>query len=154
MKLNRICLYLLITLFFSINVFAGDDKQLLDLVNGLFQSEPVRCSNNDKCYCLEFKSKSNVPLRFFKSQFCKKQIPSEKHTVSFVSWDKEGNKVDEGDYSINGKMIGNWVSWHPNGVKASEGLYSDGKPVGVYRSWHKNGKLASQGQYKDGNISG
>lgn len=154
MKLNRVCLYILIALFFSINVFAGDDKQLLELVNGLFHEEPVRCNNNDKCYCLEHKSKSNVTLRYFKSQLCIKQISYEKQVVSFISWDKDGHKVDEGDYSINGKMIGNWVSWHPNGVKASEGKYSNGKPVGVHKSWHKNGKFASKGQYKDGNMDG
>ncbi len=154
MKWNRICFYLLVILFFSINVFANDDKQMLDLANRLFQTTAIQCSDNDKCYCVEYKSKVNIPQRYVKSQFCKKDTSSDKQMFSFISWDKEGHKVDEGDYSMDGKMIGNWVSWHPNGEKAAEGLYSDGEPVGVHITWHKNGKRASKGQYLDGKMDG
>ena len=78
--------------------------------------------------------------------------------VSINFWDKNGGKlVDEGNgvailvsssNQIESKMSyknnvlhGKCETWFPNGLKATEFFYEEGKPVGSWKYWDENGKL-------------
>jgi len=49
---------------------------------------------------------------------------------------------------------GLFVSYHENGMVASEGYYENGLEIGVWRDFHENGQLASEGSYVDGKEEG
>jgi antitoxin component YwqK of YwqJK toxin-antitoxin module len=45
---------------------------------------------------------------------------------------------------------GLFQAFHPNGQKASEGLYQEGVEHGLWRDFHENGQIAAEGQYAEG----
>ncbi|GFO57574.1 hypothetical protein GMSM_45810 [Geomonas sp. Red276] len=49
---------------------------------------------------------------------------------------------------------GLFVSYHKNGIVASEGNYENGLEPGVWRDFHENGQLASAGSYVNGKEDG
>ena len=154
MKYNTVLLICIILLGFYNNSYADQDRELIELAEKLFQTTPIPCQENHKCYCMEYKLKtSKLSLRYTRSQFCKKEISPGSFGFQFTSWDKNGNILDEGFY-LNGKLNGKFVSWHPNGIKESEGQYENGKAVGLFTKWHDDGSLSIQGYYKDGNFDG
>lgn len=49
----------------------------------------------------------------------------------------------------DGKKIphGTCTMFHPNGAKAGEGAYVDGKENGIWRAWREDGTLRMEGKY-------
>ena len=61
-------------------------------------------------------------------------------------WDERGALLREGDYA-NGLREGDWVEFHPSGLKRSEGLLHVGQNEGPWRYWHENGARMAEGSY-------
>jgi hypothetical protein len=133
---------------------AGDNKEVIDQMKNIFNVEPTPCQDNNKCYCYEITATAEapslfLPLRFSKAQYCPVEVRPGHILLAFKSWDKDGNKVDEGCF-LNKEKDGLWTGWHPNGVKDGEFYYANGKLKGQFTTWHDNGQISSQGYHKDG----
>ena len=154
-KLVLVLLSLFLPVLLPVNIMPHDNKELLDQIRRIFNIEPTPCQDEKGCYCLEFTAKADspLPLRYAKSKVCPVEVRVGRIILAFKSWDRDGNKVDEGRF-INGKMDGVWTSWHPNGAKAGELHYTTGKQNGKFSTWHDNGQIAVQGYYKDDTANG
>ncbi|MDA3960925.1 MAG: hypothetical protein PF961_09060 [Planctomycetota bacterium] len=63
---------------------------------------------------------------------------------------EDGTPLAEG-YLNNGKPIGPWRYWHPNGVLARSGSFLGGShPTGEWKTWSSNGIRISHGSYENG----
>lgn len=56
------------------------------------------------------------------------------------------NAIEEGEYK-NGRKIGTWVRYYPNGKKQSEISYVNGRPKGAYKTFYNNGKVEEEGSW-------
>jgi hypothetical protein len=154
-KIALVFLFLFLSvLLLPLNTGAEDNKEVIDQLKKIFNVEPTPCQDNKKCYCYEIAPTAEapslvLPLRYAKVQYCPVEVREGYIVFAFKSWDKGGNKVDEGRF-LNKEMDGLWTSWHPNGVKEGEGYYKNGKQNGPFTTWHDNGKIAVQVNYKDG----
>lgn len=54
----------------------------------------------------------------------------------------------------DGRKVGRFVSFWPDGQRRVEALYTGDTINGVYRSWHANGRLAELRHYLDGHERG
>jgi antitoxin component YwqK of YwqJK toxin-antitoxin module len=118
------------------------------LLQQLIPSRAAPCPNRKDCYCNEYSTKTALPLRYSRAQYC--PVTSKGHlVVQFTTWDQHANKVDEGQY-VDGEMEGDWVSWHANGTKEGQVLYVHGLRQGQELTWHLNGVKAGETYYKDG----
>ncbi len=54
----------------------------------------------------------------------------------------------------NGRFVGTFKSWYPNGERRAKGKYEAGKRIGTWKYWHDNGSLSGQGVWTDGKESG
>ncbi|MEO8360377.1 MAG: hypothetical protein ABI672_10135 [Vicinamibacteria bacterium] len=54
----------------------------------------------------------------------------------------------------DGRKVGRFVSFWPDGQRRVEALYTGDVIDGVYRSWHANGRLAELRHYVDGHEVG
>ena len=59
-----------------------------------------------------------------------------------VKRNARGNIVRNGSYTLS----------HPNGKKAFEGTYRNGKLHGTFRYWDPSGNLISQGRFRNGEL--
>jgi antitoxin component YwqK of YwqJK toxin-antitoxin module len=60
----------------------------------------------------------------------------------------------EGEY-LNGKKVGAWVFFHPNGKTEQKGKYDNrGRPVGEWKWYYEDGKLLREETYIDGLVNG
>jgi antitoxin component YwqK of YwqJK toxin-antitoxin module len=55
-------------------------------------------------------------------------------------------------YDDRGNKRGQWISFHPNGVLASEGTYMNDKKNGIFKTYDKKGDLISLEKYRDGEL--
>ena len=55
---------------------------------------------------------------------------------------------------LTNRKHGDWVWWHSNGQKNTEGRYQYNKPVGKFTWWYADGQLATEGEYVDGLQNG
>lgn len=92
-------------------------------------------------------------------------------------WDRQGNKVMEGEYAdgdksgvwlewrdgrktsegsyVAGKQVGEWTRWYDTtGQKQSVTTYVDGVATGTARRWHPDGKVAEEGSFEAGKRAG
>jgi len=60
----------------------------------------------------------------------------------------EDQKVEEGRYQ-DGKKIGVWTAWYPNGVMKNRITFENGRPFGKAIMYHENGKVAEEGLWKN-----
>lgn len=56
------------------------------------------------------------------------------------------NTIEEGEYN-NGRKVGLWVRYYPNGTKQSEISYINGRPKGEYKTFYNNGKVEEEGSW-------
>ena len=127
------------------------DEPLRNQLSELVPANAKPCQENKTCYCVQYNTKTELPLRFSRTRYCPSVTgPS---AVQFTSWDRNNKKVDEGLYLKN-KMQGLWVSWYPNGNKAAESSYENGKQVGSFTTWHENGQIAITGKHANNNPHG
>ena len=56
------------------------------------------------------------------------------------------NTIEEGEYN-NGRKVGLWVRYYPNGTKQSEISYVNGRPKGEYKTFYNNGKVEEEGSW-------
>jgi len=70
----------------------------------------------------------------------------------FVTRDFYG-RYDE-YYEIDGKLDGEYKSWHRNGQLCFRCYYKDGQLDGEYKEWHDNGQLGVRSLYKCGERNG
>ena len=141
-------------LLFPLNTAAQDNKEVIDQLKKILNVELTPCQDNKRCYCYEIAPTAEapslfLPLRYAKCQYCPVEVREGHIVFAFKSWDKDGNKVDEG-YFLNKEKDGLWTSWHPNGVKEVEGDYKNGKQNGPFTKWYDNGQIAVQGNHKSG----
>jgi hypothetical protein len=156
-----ICQLLLIIPTFTDTVCtasAGDEisDELISILSKSIKFDPISCPDNTECLCVEVAAKLNIPLRYQYSKWC--PVDTENKRTSIGTWnvtmfDKEWNKIDEGQY-VNGKIHGRWISWGPNGTVIGEIFYEEGAPIGVFTSWHENGVKAVTGGYLKGKPDG
>jgi hypothetical protein len=150
-KMALVSLFLFLpALLLPLSTAAQDNKELIDQLKKIINVEPSPCQDDKKCYCYEITAIVETPLslRYAKAQYCPVEVRAGHIIFAFKSWDKDGNKVDEGHF-LNGKMDGLWIGWHPNGVKANELYFTNGKEDGQFIKWHDNGQIAFQGHYKE-----
>src|ERR1017187_1452864 len=57
-------------------------------------------------------------------------------------------KVEQGMYQ-DGKKVGVWTSWYPNGVVKNRITFDNGRPFGKAIMYHENGKVAEEGLWKN-----
>ena len=50
----------------------------------------------------------------------------------------------------NNQKSGNYLSWHQNGQKKTEGVYEEGKLTGLFIVWLENGLKKSDNTYSEG----
>lgn len=55
-------------------------------------------------------------------------------------------------YDDRGKKRGPWITFHPNGVLASEGNYMNDKKNGIFKTFDKKGDLLTLEKYRDGEL--
>jgi len=55
---------------------------------------------------------------------------------------------------INGKRIGEWLTFHENGQLEEIGNFEDGNKDGSWTTYHVNGQLRSKGNYKYDKMDG
>lgn len=60
---------------------------------------------------------------------------------------KPDQVVEEGDY-VDGKRVGVWKGFFPDGKTKHEITYKDGIPEGFARFYYKNGNIAEEGMWK------
>lgn len=53
----------------------------------------------------------------------------------------------------DGTRHGQFIAWHPNGVKASEGDYRGGKKNGRWLAWDDTGEMTLVEYYRDGKVA-
>ena len=66
-------------------------------------------------------------------------------------------EVDEGPLRVtikNGKMEGDFETYHDNGQLMEKSYIQNGEFVGSYKSYHPNGELLEKGNYKNGRKEG
>ena len=66
-------------------------------------------------------------------------------------------EVDEGPLRVrilNGKMRGDFETYHDNGQLMEKSYIQNGKFDGSYKSYHPNGELSEKGTYKSGKKEG
>ncbi len=61
---------------------------------------------------------------------------------------KDDQKVEEGRY-LDGKKIGIWTAWFPNGVMKNRITFENGRPFGKAIMYHDNGKVFEEGLWKN-----
>ena len=61
----------------------------------------------------------------------------------------DGKLKIEGQYDMEGKRTGLWISWYETGLKWSESYYIKGKRNGHSLTFYPNGKIRYIGEYKD-----
>jgi hypothetical protein len=116
--------------------------------------KPVTCPDG-KSGLLTTLKQTTLPLRYHSAGWCPtgETKGGRVNQWRFTGYDGAGRRVDEGEY-LEGRMHGNWTTWHPNGVKQAEGYYSNGEPIGFHTSWHDNGEIAVTMNYMDGKPDG
>ena len=141
--------FITLIIFISSSAFAEDvDGKALQWLNGIMEPEQVACLDREDCICIKYKH--SQLSRYSLARYCP-MVGLESYEVR--TWDKEGNKVDEG-YWLNGKPDGVWTSWHSNGVKAAESFSVNGKEEGKFTTWHDNGAISVVGYHKEGQNHG
>lgn len=65
-----------------------------------------------------------------------------KHTAKTLGFIKKGQRE------------GLWLTWHPNGSKATETYWQMDLMDGSFQTWYENGKTEIIGQTKDGEVDG
>jgi len=70
------------------------------------------------------------------------------YTGKFYSLHPNGQKAEEANFK-DGKPDGLAVGWYEDGQKKGEGNWKDGKKDGLFVEWHENGQKKLEGNYKD-----
>jgi antitoxin component YwqK of YwqJK toxin-antitoxin module len=83
----------------------------------------------------------------------------EDFTQIWTEYYEDGQKYFEvtptdGPYYQDGKKVGTWTIWHPNGIKSEVTTWKHGKRHGLYTSWYENGQKKEEKTYKDGKKEG
>lgn len=61
---------------------------------------------------------------------------------------KDDQKVEEGRYQ-DGRKIGIWTAWFPNGVMKNRITFENGRPYGKAIMYHDNGKVFEEGLWQN-----
>lgn len=82
-------------------------------------------------------------------------VNGQKQLHAFQSYFKDGNVKVQGLLTKDGKRIGTWESFYPDGKPWSVGTYDTaGVENGLKRVWYDNGKVRYQGQMVNGKSAG
>ena len=54
----------------------------------------------------------------------------------------------------NGKMVGAWTSFYPNGQEKQKGKYLNGEPHGDWTLWNEDGKVLAKFHFQKGKKTG
>lgn len=54
--------------------------------------------------------------------------------------------LEEGNY-LNGRKVGDWIKYWPNGSLKQEAFYKNGRPNGFIITYHKNGRINEKGTW-------
>ncbi len=57
------------------------------------------------------------------------------------------------DVYSNGILDGPSLEWYPDGTRRGEGTVRQGRPVGTFKEWHPNGVLASERVVADDGLT-
>gem|GEM_PF-3263974 len=71
----------------------------------------------------------------------------------FVFFHPNGSKASEGIYD-NGNREGQWIFYHDNGDTSRVTIYADDLPQGPSREYHDNGRIFFTANYVDGEFDG
>ena len=134
--LNLITTLTILFLFQVGPVYSGDKTtENSDEFNSLFSKlikwDPISCPGNSNCFCIDFKAKVNIPLRYKYSQWCSADSDNNrplKGIWEVTNFDTQWNKVEEGLY-LNGLMHGTWVTFGENGNITEQRTYKNGEVV-------------------------
>lgn len=69
------------------------------------------------------------------------------------TWTLHATRRESGRFHC-GQAEGRWKSWHNSGQPAWECDFVEGRPLGDFVSWHENGKVALRGSYGKPSSSG
>jgi uncharacterized protein len=98
---------------------------------------------------VEYSSKSG------RVEFCSKALPDGRWLFHgpYVGAHPNGIKGTQGQFT-DGKERGQWTTWDPNGQRTSNGDYWNGLRQGPWVTWYDNGGVASEGEYRDDREEG
>ncbi|MCA9521429.1 MAG: toxin-antitoxin system YwqK family antitoxin [Myxococcales bacterium] len=85
-------------------------------------------------------------------QWCVSKSSGERHGP-FVSWNRKGQKITQGEYK-GGQKHGVWRSWWENGTPWIVTLWKDGVKEGKQQFFHPNGQLQMEGSWQNGQRHG
>jgi antitoxin component YwqK of YwqJK toxin-antitoxin module len=71
-------------------------------------------------------------------------------TAVLIRYDTKGNEELSIPLNERGYMDGLYIKKYPNGQKAQEGIYSDGKRKDLWKYWYESGKLEKEIIFKEG----
>jgi hypothetical protein len=55
---------------------------------------------------------------------------------------------------INGKKVGEWITYHDNGTVKEIGEYINGEKIGLWEEYYNNGVICSREEYSNGRVEG
>ena len=67
---------------------------------------------------------------------------------------EQGFKIGEGITNAEGKRVGEWKQFYPDGALKSEGDFAEGRREGPWKFYAETGQLIQEGTYRDGEFHG
>jgi len=134
------------------------DKRFLYLssmyLSNLEMDKVLKESKNLGCCKEYFNHIARFIERNERSKSYRKKNPSNTLSECSEFFSDELTSVPDSGEWRDGEKHGNWVHFHPNGKKRSEGVYRKGKRHGLWVYWHENGHESGKGKYIDGEKEG
>lgn len=150
-QLRYLLLLLFVSLAYTTTCHAQNDQDLdKDVIRLIPQNLRNRCPDKADCYCVSYAPGERSPLDPAKTQYCPDKAAG---LVRYTAWNDPGTKIEEGQYK-NAIKEGLWVTWHPNGKKAEEQTFSEGKRNGTRSLWFDNGQMNFQVRYVNNKAHG
>lgn len=70
-------------------------------------------------------------------------------------WNAKENEWELGQHSADGKEVGEWLWWYPDGTMVCHAIYNDeGQLHGHFRRFHPNGELSQWAEWTNGKVHG
>lgn len=70
-------------------------------------------------------------------------------------WNAKENEWELGQHSPDGKEIGEWLWWYPDGTMVCHAIYNDeGQLHGPFKRFHPNGEISQWAEWTNGKVHG
>lgn len=108
----------------------------------------ISCSTSDSTDTYSNAAADGIPAGAIQERF--EDTPS----LSGVRLNDGAGNLSQSGLIENGKRVGNWVDYHPNGIVKSVTSYVDGKKEGMALEISNSGQLEKRMQYHNDQLHG